>query len=291
MKQYVYSPQECGLDKWPDGVLRLDGFEVTESAADADVFVYPGAIHLLNGSDLRKLPHMAAHADRHVFFHCADHETLYDLPSLFIRCNTRQWYYEKDRNTISWPWPVEDFGEYAFTGHGFAFDVTFHGWRSSRVREQSVDACRHFGNLKADIAEYSDFYGYLKDTDPELGRRRRQFLGSMQRSRIAICPESIPGVFAYRFFEALSAARVPLLIGSGYVLPWADVIPWNDIALFCPAEQAANAPKVARRFLDAHSDAQIIEMGRKGREYFDRYLNRDRWTALMAEAVSRKLAS
>jgi len=289
LRQYVYRPEECGLGKWPDGVLRLEGFDVTRTAADADVFVYPGAIHLLGGKYLRGLPHFTDHADRHVFFHCADHETLYDVPSIIIRCNTRDWYYKLDTNTISWPWPVEDFGAYADASHGFDFDVSFHGWRSSVVRQQSVDACGQSRALKSDIAEYPDFYGYFKEGDPEAARRRRAFLLSMERSRIALCPESITGVFPYRFFEAISAARVPMLIGSGYVLPWEGVIPWNEIAIFCPAAEAARAPHVARKFIDTHSDEQIIQMGIKGREYWERYLTRDKWPTLMTEAVEMKL--
>lgn len=291
MLQYIYKPDECGLAEWPSGVLRLDGFEVTENPSEADVFVYPGAIHELNGDDLRKLPHFADHESRHVFFHCADHETLYDTTAIIIRCNTRDWMLAKDPNTISWPWPVEDFGDCVDASAGFQFDVSFHGWRSSGVRERSVDALRGTISIKADIAEYSDFYGYLKADDPEAHRRRAAFKASMKASRLEMCPESIAGVFPYRFFEALSAARVPLLVGSGYVLPWADVIPWNDIALFCPADEAKQALKVARKFLDSHSDVQVIAMGLHGRQCWDRFLNRDRWPVLMAEAVERKLAA
>lgn len=288
MKQYIYKSSEVGLKDWPPGVLRLEGFEVTENPSNADVFVYPGAIHELNGDDLRKLSHFSEHESRHVFFHCADHETLYNTTAIIIRCNTRDWYFAKDPNTVSWPWPVEDFCDCVDASAGFEFDVSFHGWRSSRVREESVDSVK---GMKSDIAEYSDFFGYRKQDDPETVRRRAAFKASMKASRLEMCPESIPGVFPYRFFEALSAARVPLLVGSGYVLPWADVIPWQEIALFCPADEAKQALKVARKFLDSHSDVQVIAMGLHGRQCWDRFLNRDKWPALMAEAVQGKLAA
>lgn len=287
MKAYTYTPQEAGLSKWPDGQLRLT-CQQTETPADADVFVYPGAIHGLSAADLRRLPHFAARPERHVFFHCADHETLYDCPSLIIRCNTRSWYFSKDPNTISWPWPVEDFSECIDSSAGFQFDVSFHGWRWSNVRKQSVDSVRASG-LSADIAEYDDFTGYIYD-QPEGLRRRTAYRKSLKASRIALCPESIPGVFPYRFFEAMSAGRVPMLVASNYVLPWEDVIPWSELMITQEAEYAAKCGQAAEMIIQASKDVAFVEIGLNAREWWDSHLRSDKWPTLMTQAVERKLS-
>lgn len=286
LKAYTYTPTDAGLEKWPDGILRLDGTQPVENPADADVFIYPGAIHDLKAADLRRLPHFAAHPERHVFFHCADHETLYHAPSLFIRCNTRPWYFAKDPNTISWPWPVEDFSECMDSSSGFKFDVSFHGWRWSKVRQQSVDSVMVSG-LNADLAEYPDFCGYIYD-QPEGIRRRAAYRQSITYSRVALCPESISGVFPYRFFEAMSAARVPLLVGSGYVLPWQGAIPWESLVLTC--SDAGKAAEVAEAFIASHSDEQIIAQGLECRKWWESHLQRALWPSLMTQVVERKLA-
>lgn len=288
LKAYTYTPKEAGLEKWPDGLLRLDGTQPVENAEDADVFIYPGAIHELTAADLRRLPYFAARPERHVFFHCADHETRYDAPSIFIRCNTRPWNLQSDPNTISWPWPVEDFSECIDSSAGFSFDVSFHGWRWSKARRLSIDSVKTSA-LRTDLAEYSDFCGYIYHT-AEGQRRRAAFRASMKASRIALCPESIPGVFPYRFFEAMSAGRVPFLVGSDYVLPWADVIPWDSFIFTFPANRAAEAGQVAKEFLRTRKDSHLIEMGLEARKWWESHLQSNLWTQLMTKAVERKLS-
>lgn len=179
---------------------------------------------------------------------------------------------------------------------GFKFDVSAQIWDSSDVRIESAESCaRHMG-LKSDIARYRNFSGYLSNPehleyDPaEWVRRRQEFRRSMKESRVALCGESIPGVLPYRFFEAMSAGRVPLLIGSDYVLPFESDIPYKDFILTLPREQAHQAANTVRRFVMSHTDERIAEMGRYARKYWERYLNSADWPRLMAEAVQKKLA-
>ncbi len=291
IKAYTYSLKEAGLEAWPDGILRLDGTQPVESAKDADVFIYPAAVHGITPAQLRKLPYFTARPERHVFFHCADaqeYENLYHEPSIFIRCNTRTWTLRADPNTISWPWPVEDFADCIDSSQGFKFDVTFHGWRWSDARKNSLDSIKASG-LAADLAEYGDFTGHIMAT-LEGQRRRQAYLDSMQASRIALCPESIKGVFPYRFFEAMSAGRVPLLVGSSYILPWADVIPWSSFILTCETENAYNAGQIAKEFLAKHSDCELIAMGLEARKWWESHLQSSKWTELMTKAVERAIA-
>ena len=289
MRQYVYTPQECGRSEWPAGTLRLEGIEITDDPLQAEVFVYPGALHeVKDPRELDRLPYMAGNEERHVFFHCSDDEVLYDKKCLFIRCNTRTWMLEKDPNTISWPWPVENFSECLdLPADGFKYDVSFQGWLWSNARKQSVESVQASG-LKCDIAGYPDFCGYIYDT-PEGVRRRAEFRRSMKESRIALCPESIPGVFPYRFFEAMSAGRVPLLVGSDFVLPFADEIPYAEFALFLESDHAKESGELIRAILAKVSDDELIRMGLVARDYWVRFLNRDWYPATMAYAVRKRL--
>src|SRR5678815_135060 len=123
---------------------------------------------------------------------------------------------------------------------GFESDISFHGWVTSHAtRRQSTSSCMAT-NLKCDFALYKDFTGYL-DGKPEGIARRARFRDSMRRSRLALCPESISGVFPYRFWEAMSAGRVPFLVGSDFIWPFEEEIPFADFTLTCPRECADDA--------------------------------------------------
>lgn len=256
---------------------------------EADIFVCPGPLMLFQDpAMLDRFPYMSGRETHHVFFDVSDYEPVYSKPCLFIRCNTRDWYLHSDPNTISWAWPVENYAECIDVPEGgFKFDVSFQGWLSSDARKAAVESCRQ-SDLKFDIAGYPDFCGYIYD-QPEGIRRRAEFRRSMRESRVCLCPESIPGVFPYRFFEAMSAGRVPLLVGSSFMLPFADEIPYSEFSLFVPSSRAIDAADAVRRLIGGCSDAQIVEMGLKARQYWLRFLNRDDWPRTMSYAVCKKL--
>jgi hypothetical protein len=218
--------------------------------------------------------------------------------AILIRCNTRPWYFEHHPNTISYAWPVQDFSDCVDVPEtGFKYDVSFQGWLSSKARTDATRACRENADLKSDIATYSDFAGYLTDTNSptyspqEWDRRWNEHKRSMRESRVVLCPESIPGVFPYRFWESCSAGRVPLLVGTGFVFPFADRIPYDQFILTLPREHADNAGALIREFVRDTPDETIVEMGRKARLYWKQWLDSRLWPITMARVVLEKFGS
>lgn len=291
MKQFVYKPEHADLAEWPAGILRLDDIEQTEDPDAADVFVIPGFLTKLfpNRQSLYKLSHFRVKESRHVAFDCSDNEPLYDTSAMFIRCNTRSWYLERDPNTISWPWPVEDYLDCVkLPAEGFKYDVSFHGWiRSHDTRQHAFDTMRG-SQLQCDLAGYTDFTGYIWDT-PEGLRRRREFRRSLHESRLVLCPESISGVFPYRFWEAMSAGRIPVLIGSDFVFPMSDVINYSAFMIHIERRDRDSVNAVLTKFLREHDDATIETMGKIARAQWEAWLDARHWTQLHSLAVRKKL--
>lgn len=308
MRQFVYKPDDAGLAEWPAGTLRLDGIEVTEDPNVADVFVCPGNIRIfeketgvLDMDKLNRLPYFKGNESLHVFFDVSDNFTKpINLPILFIKCDARTWMLKDDPNTIQMAWPVEDYSEcIPVPEGGFKYDLTFHGWLSGWVdrnglqvspRKDSTEACKKVSRLTCDIAGYDDFCGYIY-YQAEGIRRRSEFRRSMHESRIALCPESIPGVFPYRYFEAMSAGRVPLLVGSDFVYPFTDEIDYGAFTLTCSRDDADKAGEVAAEFLMLHSDEEIVEIGKLARQAWSRWLDSRNWPTLHAAAVLKKLGA
>jgi hypothetical protein len=306
--QYIYKPDEAGLTEWPSGTLRLEDIPVTENPAQADIFVYPGPLHLLRPDDLASLRWIKDHEERHVFFHNADHEDTYGRKCMFIRCNLRPFNFGSDPNSIVWPWAVDDLSNIqhlgkrgngvevpedirdcvAFPPGGFKYDVSFHGWNSCLVRKVSAVSCQNNRNISADIKIHSNFFGYLEET-PEGIQRRKDFLRSIKESRMVLCPESIPGVLPYRFFEAMSAGRYPVLIGRDYSLPFADEIPYDSFISKIDRDRADEAGDIIAEIRSRHTDAVFQAKGRMARKYFVTYLDSRFWPRMMAYAVIRKM--
>lgn len=296
MRQYVYCSHQIGLDSWPAGELRLEGIEVTKEPDLADVFVVPGALSMfqvdgnLQMDRLYALPYLRGNESRTVFFDVSDNfKTPINLPIIFIRCDARDWMLPSDPGTIQFGWPVEDFAEVIpLPEGGFKYDISGHMWLSSETRKSSLAAIKNNRMLKSDLAGYSDFTGYIYHESEGI-RRRAEFRRSMKESRISLCPESIPGVFPYRFFEAMSSGRVALLVGSDFVWPWEKDVPYESFSIVCPRNLADQADQVALTFLQSHSDDEIIQMGKQARIYWETYLRSSDWPRLHAIAIQRKL--
>lgn len=296
MKQFIYSASVLGLNEWPSGTLRLDGIEQTEDPRKADVFVCPGAIRMFEASHgvldvdrLNRLPYFKGNEARHAFFDVSDNFTKpINLPILFIRCDVRSWMLPSDTGTIQVAWPVENYSEcIELPDGGFKYDVAFHGWNWSDTRQKATKSCLSKAGLKCDFALFTDFFGYCKPTDPQYGKRRSEFRRSMRESRLSLCPESIPGVFPYRFFEAMSAARVPVLVCRDFVYPFADEIPYHDFIYVC--EPGGDVGSFVKNIVDTTADEELVSKGKLARLWWEKLLDSRRWPEIMAYAVRKKL--
>jgi hypothetical protein len=194
-----------------------------------------------------------------------------------------------DPRTIPWFWPVDDLGGHAaLPENGFKYDASFQGWLSSQTRYDAIMSCASTTGLVFYHKEFPDFYGHL-GSDKEARSRRESFLDLQRQSRVSLAPQSIPGVLPYRFYEAMSAGRVPALFCTGYHLPFQDKIDWDKCTLRFDASRASDAGVLIRRFLDGTSDKTLVEMGRYGKEAWNRWFNRDRQPELVFGILKRLL--
>lgn len=288
MKAYRYSPAEIGLSGWPDGELQLTGAVRVTDPKEAEIFMCPGPLLLFNEpSDMNRFPYMAGNEERHVFFDVSENSTVFGRNCIFIRTNLKKHMLAGDPNSVSFPWPVENYAECVDVPEGgFKYDVSFHGWVIYATRRDVTEIVQKTGELKSDMACYPDFTGAIYST-PEGIRRRGEFRRSMRESRLCLCPESIPGDFPYRFFEAMSAGRVPVLVGRNQVFPFADEIPYADFSIHIDLDEVRQAGRILTKFLQDNDDAELIRKGKLARQYWLKYLNREDWHTTMMYAAKK----
>ena len=87
----------------------------------------------------------------------------------------------------------------------------------------------------------------------------------------------------------MCAARVGALICSGDVRPMPDIIDYDDFILTIPAEEATNAGKIIREYLNTHTDEELIEKGKRAREAYIRYLDSRNWDKFFRETLEKHL--
>ena len=70
-----------------------------------------------------------------------------------------------------------------------------------------------------------DFWGG-KPHDPSIVE---DFRANMERSEFALCPRGT-GNFSMRLYQAMSAGRIPIVVGD-HCLPWPEDVPWPDLCV------------------------------------------------------------
>lgn len=305
MKIYTYGDDIVNLfPKFTERPWMPIGPDVehVDSPEEADYIICPVALHRIKSKNpkrrlfpqsqvpVEKLPYWKDYESKHVFFDCSDFEVdLAGTSATLIRCNLRHWM-KGDGNCIPWFWPVDNLEECAeIPENGFKFDVSFHAWLSTDIRRVSFESCKKVLGDRIDHKTYDNFFGHIPVDHPERIQRRKNFINSVRDSRTLLCPQSIQGVFPYRFYEAVSAARIPILFCTGYNLPFQDKIDWDKFTVRFDAEQARNAGPLIKNFLEKTSDEELIERGKYGRQCWLQWLNRDIQPELIAHTLREKL--
>ncbi len=85
-------------------------------------------------------------------------------------------------------------------------------------------------NLPLTLVERSSFSGWKRDKSTNTLNRRSEFFNSVRDSRYVICPRG-DGNQSLRFYETLSAGRVPILIDTKIKLPLEDRLDYSKITI------------------------------------------------------------
>lgn len=149
--------------------------------------------------------------------------------------------------------------------------------RAPGLRALALDALRASRAIEAVIIERDRFMGGAVrpdgSVDPEIAVAvHREFVTNLFETDYALCMRGA-GNFSIRFYEALAAGRVPLLIDTRCILPWPDLIDWDAVVVRI---DASHLDELGERLLAAHEamgPAGFAERQRLCREVWERHLS------------------
>lgn len=122
-------------------------------------------------------------------------------------------------------------------------------------------------------SSYSGHTSTIK-TDPE--QTRREYIDNLLGSDYALIIKG-DGNYSYRFYEALSLGRIPVLLDTECVLPLEDVINYGEFILRVPHWDLFHLDQIVAEHYRKTSDADFIAMQKKAREAFEKYLRVDKF--------------
>ena len=146
--------------------------------------------------------------------------------------------------------------------------------RGHRVRRSAIAALRHSRRVETCFDVRPDFWGgaLAANWDPvTLRRARSRFAANVLGSDYTLCARGA-GNFSTRFYEALSAGRIPLLIDTRCVLPFADRIDWRRHCLIVAEGDIARAGDLLAQFHAGLTPEQFRELQTDNRRLWEEWL-------------------
>ncbi|MEM8874522.1 MAG: exostosin family protein [Planctomycetota bacterium] len=140
---------------------------------------------------------------------------------------------------------------------------------SQWLRAKVVSAARNATEIDTDFIIRDRYQGKPVFRDPTL-QVRQDFLQNMADSPYALCVRGY-GNYSVRFFEAFAAGRVPVLVDTDCVLPFADEIPYASRCVIVPIDDLANIGKHIAAFHAKHEQASFAKLQRANRETWERW--------------------
>lgn len=116
------------------------------------------------------------------------------------------------------------------------------------------------GHKKTIIGDYDDV--------------RREYIQNILESDFTLSVRG-DGNFSYRFYEALSLGRIPLLIDTDCSLPLEDIIKYDDFVLFVDYRDIDKSGEKAADFYESMSDDEYASKQKMARDVFEKYLRID----------------
>jgi len=268
-------------------------FDIIEEPFSADFIVFPymleemiqcfgikGTIDFIN-----QLPYFKTHEDRHVFMTNHDISTPFGISSIFFRASVNK--YNKDKNAFAFPYPSIDYSDIThYDLSKLKYQTSFVGCIVSHpLRQNLMEGVKKESRLNSYLDPLNVFFPYLKDR--EYAKKRVEiFKQSLTDSLTILCPRST-GENSRRFFEAMSAGRIPIFVGDTGELPYEDEIDYGAFILQIPENEIHRAGTVIFNWLQQFDEKELLSKCKLARSTWEKYFKCSEWNKQIIKILSK----
>ncbi|MEC7986858.1 MAG: exostosin family protein [Myxococcota bacterium] len=142
---------------------------------------------------------------------------------------------------------------------GFQGSITTH-----ESRKRSLKYFEQVDGLDTNFFPVDAIFGHIPHAQQQ--QLRQSFVQNLQQQIFAFAPRGV-GNYSVRFFEALRAGRIPVLLDTGMVFPCEDLIDWHDF-IICKQ----NEDELVETMFDWVRNRDLVELQRRCREIWENYL-------------------
>jgi len=213
-------------------------------------------------------------------FHITDYSDPLDIPKSVIYFRTSLYKSKQKHNEFILPYIWEPINNESniYLSKTTKPIVGFCG-QVLRTRQLTLDTFAYNQNFTTNYLIRSQFWGG-KPNDTIL---IEEFKQNILSSHFTICDRG-NGNFSMRFYQVLSAGRIPVFIDSDMSLPFEDEIPWSTITV------SAKTPlELIRKTKQFYESNDIEAAQKKCKHIYDNYFRPDKYMELIFNKHIRQM--
>jgi hypothetical protein len=189
-----------------------------------------------------------------IAFYNDDSSDIYSLPKNLFLFRTSIIKSKQQENERAFPCLIPDHfcGTYDCNN-----SISFCGAITSQQRLNTIKGIEQL-KLPTDFVIRNNFWGHSTDI-----KHRLEYNTNLLNSKYALCVRGA-GNFSYRFYEALSFGRIPILINTDCLLPYETSINWDEYIIKVNENELQKLPELLK------ADKRCMQNNRK---FWEEYLS------------------
>lgn len=198
-----------------------------------------------------------------VFLICDFADDFY-VPNNVLLFRTSIYKSHKKFNEFLYPYVYEEVNRPFSVLHKTKLPIIGFCGRVDNHRKKIIEKFQNTKNVTLNFNLKNDYWG----GDPHNQDLINQFVNNIINSHFTICNRG-NGNYSMRFYQVLSAGRIPILIDSDTLLPFDNFINWNEIIII-----GNNEDEVINKLFEWWATKDIEEIQRKCKNIYDTFFDR-----------------
>lgn len=138
------------------------------------------------------------------------------------------------------------------------------------VRSRCVKALKASPGITFNCISRNRYGGH--DTVKKTSARRVEFIGNLFDNPYALCVRG-KGNGSVRFYECLSAGRIPVFVNTGCVLPFSNQIDYSKHCVMVEYDEIDKIGEKIQRFHDGLTEAEFVNLQQRNRNLWQECLS------------------
>lgn len=122
----------------------------------------------------------------------------------------------------------------------------------------------------------TSYSGHRQTIKTDANTARQEYVQNMRDCDYALIIKG-DGNYSYRFYEALSLGRIPVLLDTDCILPLEDEIPYDEFVVRVPYWDVFHIDHYVAEHFGQTSPQDFIAMQKKARDAYEQYLRPERF--------------